>query len=341
MLDIDGPMPLKQICGRMLSKWRTMCTQAHPLSKRRGLHRRWNVLQVSTCALRSHHFTLLDVQYMCLTQLSRQGNLCLSGRKRPEWVSIWDRLLSLTTGLVSPQYHVVFDDHFQTVRNNRPGSLFYKSEWQALAGFELDLDEPKVKKSKRGGRAARMVTQLLHPTFPGRGQVMTSPDDDMQASDGEEDVLPPEGGEEDEPPPGAPIEPDPDPEGRDVLDEGRQGQAHGPRARQSGRTRSRPAWWEPYYVANEALLSSEYWDPEQYAIDHGTIYPIFFAASNDPDVMFYDQAMKQPDADKFEQACVDEIAAHHDNGHWEVVPRSSLAAGTRVVPSVWSMKRKR
>ena len=69
--------------------------------------------------------------------------------------------------------------------------------------------------------------------------------------------------------------------------------------------------------------------------------PIAFLASSDPDVMYYDQAMKAPDAAEFSKACTDEIAAHHENGHWEVVPRASLPSGTKVVPSVWSMKRKR
>ena len=36
-------------------------------------------------------------------------------------------ILSLTEGLVSPQFHVVFDDHLQTVRKNVPGSLILKS----------------------------------------------------------------------------------------------------------------------------------------------------------------------------------------------------------------------
>ena len=36
-------------------------------------------------------------------------------------------VLLLATGLISPQYHVVFDDHFQTVKTKRPGSLFYKN----------------------------------------------------------------------------------------------------------------------------------------------------------------------------------------------------------------------
>jgi hypothetical protein len=244
-------------------------------------------------------------------------------------------VLSLTTGLVSPQYHIIFDDHFQTVRANRPGSLHYQSAWQTLAGLKLELEpgEANTGRSKRGGRGARMIEQLLHPAFPAPGQHAVP-------SEGEE-LLPSEGDEEGEPPP-PPIEPDPDPEASEETDnEQQQGPIQGPHPRRSGRVRTRPAWWEPYYVANEALLSADHWDTVQESIDHGTLDPIAFVASNDPDVMYYDQAMKQPDAEQFTQACNDEIAAHQDNGHWEIVPRTALPDGTKVVPSVWAMKRKR
>jgi hypothetical protein len=61
-------------------------------------------------------------------------------------------------------------------------------------------------------------------------------------------------------------------------------------------------------------------------------------ASNYPDVMFYNQAMKQPDAAKFEKVCNDEIKAHHENAHWKVVPRAAIPTGMEVVPSVWAIK---
>jgi hypothetical protein len=79
----------------------------------------------------------------------------------PKWddqARVVTLVLSLTTGLMLAQHHVVFNDHFQTVRTQQAGPLFYKSDWQDLAGFNLELEEPK-KKDKRGGRAARMVKQ--------------------------------------------------------------------------------------------------------------------------------------------------------------------------------------
>jgi hypothetical protein len=43
-------------------------------------------------------------------------------------------VLSPTTGLVSPQFHVKYDDTFSTLRNNS----MPKSMWQQLAGFAPD-----------------------------------------------------------------------------------------------------------------------------------------------------------------------------------------------------------
>ena len=42
-------------------------------------------------------------------------------------------LLSLTTGLVSPQFHVRYDNTFETVTNGQKG---VRSKWQLNAGFK-------------------------------------------------------------------------------------------------------------------------------------------------------------------------------------------------------------
>ena len=38
---------------------------------------------------------------------------------------------------------------------------------------------------------------------------------------------------------------------------------------------------------------------------------------------------------------LEEVQAHFDNGNFRVVPRASIPRGTKTLPSVWSMKRKR
>ena len=88
------------------------------------------------------------------------------------------------------------------------------------------------------------------------------------------------------------------------------------------------------YVAFESLLV-----PTE-DIDLGIIDPIVFASTS-PDELYYHQAMKAPDAKQVARDCVEEVKAHHENGHWVVVPRSKIPSGTKIVPSLWAMKRKR
>ena len=56
---------------------------------------------------------------------------------------------------------------------------------------------------------------------------------------------------------------------------------------------------------------------------------------------YFDQAMRQPDKDEFVKAIVQEVNAHIDCNHWELIPRSQVPKGNDILPAVWSMKRKR
>ena len=79
----------------------------------------------------------------------------------------------------------------------------------------------------------------------------------------------------------------------------------------------------------------------EYALQEEMSNPIAYAASADKDTMYMHQAMRQPDKKQFIQAMVEEVTAHTKNGHWKIIPRSQVPEGTKVLPSVWSMKRKR
>ena len=82
-------------------------------------------------------------------------------------------------------------------------------------------------------------------------------------------------------------------------------------------------------------------DEEEYEIQEHMNDPIAFAASHhsDPDTMYVDQALKQPDRKQFIQAIKEEVSAHNNNGHWKVVKRSMVPDGMKVLPSLWAMKR--
>jgi crotonobetainyl-CoA:carnitine CoA-transferase CaiB-like acyl-CoA transferase len=65
------------------------------------------------------------------------------------------------------------------------------------------------------------------------------------------------------------------------------------------------------------------------------------AASKDPDTMYYHEAMREPDREEFKGAMKKEVEAHTKNEVWELVKKSVVPTGHKIMPSVWSMKRKR
>ncbi len=69
--------------------------------------------------------------------------------------------------------------------------------------------------------------------------------------------------------------------------------------------------------------------------------PIVFHAKMMGDIMYYHQALQQPDAKQFAGAVVKEVNGHVDNKHWELVKQEEAPEDVQVVPSVWSMRRKR
>ena len=61
----------------------------------------------------------------------------------------------------------------------------------------------------------------------------------------------------------------------------------------------------------------------------------------DPDTMYLHQALKEPDRAEFIKAMIEEVNDHVTRGHWEFVRKEDVPEGTKVLPMVWSMCRKR
>jgi hypothetical protein len=66
-----------------------------------------------------------------------------------------------------------------------------------------------------------------------------------------------------------------------------------------------------------------------------------YKASTDPDTMYYHQAMREPDRDKFLAAIDKECEAHYKEGNYKLIKRSNMPEGATLLSSVWQMKRKR
>jgi hypothetical protein len=69
--------------------------------------------------------------------------------------------------------------------------------------------------------------------------------------------------------------------------------------------------------------------------------PIAFHAEMMGDIMYLNQALQQSDAKEFVQAVVKEVNGHVDCNNWTLKKQSEVPEDAQIVPSVWSMRRKR
>jgi hypothetical protein len=230
-------------------------------------------------------------------------------------------VLSLTAGHVSPQFHVVFDDLFETMRpsagNTEPASF-----WQAKTGF---VTSPRSADSddRRNPRAP------LQSGNPGPAESETGVIPPSEGSDQADDKE----GWEDVDGQDSDIEEDADEGDKETLTNPGQVEPTATTTR-SGRVSRPTTRFVTLYVEWEAFHDNCY--ETQDAMED----PIAFAASSNPDIMHLDQAMREPDKEQFEQAMLDEVKSNADLGHWETVTKKSMPIATKALPLAWAMRRK-
>jgi hypothetical protein len=59
------------------------------------------------------------------------------------------------------------------------------------------------------------------------------------------------------------------------------------------------------------------------------------------DIMYLNQALKQPDSCQFVEAIIKEVNRHVDRDHWALVKQADVPENVEVLPSVWSVRCKR
>jgi hypothetical protein len=68
---------------------------------------------------------------------------------------------------------------------------------------------------------------------------------------------------------------------------------------------------------------------------------IAYKAVSDPDTLYYHQAMKEKDRERFQESMLKEVTDQFDNGNFTVIPKSEVPKGQTILPAVWQMRRKR
>lgn len=229
-------------------------------------------------------------------------------------------VLNPQTGLASPQFHVIHDDFFETVRKSAGNPKTF-SQWQRLAGFTGHTPTSKLLPKNEGGRRGSTRQNTSLSTTP--STIPTTSPDSFE--------LPEETQEQAE-------------EESEAIVQGQQQPSPYLTITRSGR-RVRPSQRMREAMQSEDVVAfSAYYDAQheqELQLQDEMEHPLAFMASSNADTMYYDQAIRQPDAPEFVKAIIKEVNDHIEKKHWKLIPREEVPSDAKVLPSVWSMKRKR
>ena len=252
-------------------------------------------------------------------------------------------VLSMETGLVSPQFHVAYDPSFQTVAKTT-----LKSKWQLKAGFVTQRERPGTTKTSKPGKEQNANQKVKTPEG---GQAPRSSRKRKRREGRHMDVTGiPESLREREPA-AANVGSDGSPtstSGREKPNE----EDKGPRVqvtRSSRKTKPPSKFLTDAMVAEVQNLTSGDVAGEIYCVqamfpDDQFEYanPLHaYKAVSDPDTLYYHEVMKEPDRKEFQSAMSKEVNDQFENGNFTVVPRSKVPEGHVILPAVWQMRRKR
>jgi hypothetical protein len=253
-------------------------------------------------------------------------------------------VLSLETGLVSPQFHVAFDPSFRTVKE-----LHAKSQWQIKAGFVMQPS--MITERTRGTSRTRRDGSSANTHSNSKG----APKSRKRKRKSQETID--EGGEGD---PETRKERAP-PAAAGSTNDGTSSlkRANGSTIEQADRrsgqrrrsSRKANSSLDLVQVMMAELMECTQTDipgeifayqamfPEH---EHDHIDPFLaYKAVSDPDTLYYHQAMREPDRKEFESGMEKEINDQFENGSFTVILRSEVPDGCIILPAVWQMRRKR
>ena len=241
-----------------------------------------------------------------------------------------------------PQFHVKFDYFFETVRDKLTDFDAPELEWKYLSGLAVRKDHARTNSTG----LERLITPRRGPVtnLPSTGP--TDPPVDLQ-----QDLTDPVAQDEPAYPQEVAI---PDTQPPVAMPQQQTDQAAPPTRQTRSRRviRNTPRYEQSVNQRNQGLVAWEVLldqdDREdiptaasQYAIQKAQDNPMAFAAMGNPDILYWDQAMKAPDRDKFIEAVGAELEGHERMGNYEPIPLDQVPTGTKLIDMVWSMWRKR
>ena len=260
-------------------------------------------------------------------------------------------VLSLSTGFVSPQYHVVFYPSFRTVHPSQSNQV-PKCVWQTKCGFDKQGPREVLQ-----GNQIEEEPQFISPTDisiipePEGGPIDAGADIAIQVND-EANV---EQTTENEQPEAIPTAP---PESLGQLPTvptttttttATTGTRRLTRANRGRRTEPTfQSLQEREILRNEVVVDDSRVPAELFSFaamhqhrELATEELQAMSTTGDPDVLQYHQAMRQPDAREFANSVKEEFASMLNNQILSFIELARVPPGTTIFPAVWAMKRKR
>ena len=212
-------------------------------------------------------------------------------------------VLNLKTGHVSPQFHVIFDDEFQTVTMDHSS----ESLWQEKANMPNNrsqeiLVDSDIKAVLKSPWITKNLAQSTTETNPSLGN---------------------------QPESSQPLQPSENPPLRRSP---RIAEKMAKQAKAASTTSIHLTRVETENTMNDGTFN--YISP---------MVCVSSITKGDPDTMHYGDARKQPDWPDFQKAMVKEVTDFDVRNHWELVPKSSIDKSKPhdIISAIWSFKRKR
>lgn len=247
-------------------------------------------------------------------------------------------VLNPVTGLVSPQYHVVFDTNFDSVQQDSPAYNY--AAWRDKAHLRGDgtddtdggdsklSDDESASTTSSTSAAANQLPPATTPLIHDGGVPPTSATADQHTGTNNDNP----GTRENQ------LDARINPGRTDTRNTSTRARRAKPTARYQEYRQKLTTLAAPFEVLGmmDAQLAADL-EVQQQMDD-----PIrFMAASSDPDTMYYHKAQRQEDWPQFNNATKEEIETHQRRGHWVLVKKSTVPQGETIKKGVWAMKRKR
>ena len=255
-------------------------------------------------------------------------------------------VLNPRTGHVSPQFHIKFDDFFETVQAKSTDLDTPDPKWKYLSGFAMKKGPAKT--GTKGGLDGLLALRQGATAAMNLPQESTEND---QTTGLHQDLPLPVENNNDEPTRLA--APQPVAPGTQLQQQQELPTTVAVHQTRSGRViKNTPSFDQSVSLRDQGIVAwkvlidqdEEEDSPtaaSQFTTQRALEDTIAYTATDNPDILYWDQVMKAHDRDKFIKAIGIKIDSYERMGNYEPISMEKVPDGTKLLDMVWSMQHKR